>query len=208
MSAFFQLIRLGLLPALLALPSAAQADIYGFVDDKGVRNYTDVPSDRRARLLWRDKNGPKAIFLPTGGNFMYKFPETLLPEVEAAATKHDIDPLLLKALVSVESRANPKARSPKGAMGLTQLMPATAKRFGVSNAYDPRQNLNGGARYLRELLTLFRDDVQLALAAFNAGENAVIRYGHRIPPYAETERYVPAVLEQMAIFRRQAAPKS
>jgi soluble lytic murein transglycosylase-like protein len=185
----------------LFLSDVARADIFGFVDENGVRNYTDIPTDRRARLLWRDLNGPKAIFL-------YKFPPALLPEVEAAARAHSIDPLLLKALVSVESRANPKARSPKGAMGLTQLMPATAKRYGVGNAYDPRQNLNGGARYLRDLLTLFRDDVHLALAAFNAGENAVIRNGNRIPPYEETQRYVPAVLEQMAIFRRQGSPKS
>lgn len=187
---------------------SVRADVFGFVDEKGVRNYTDVPTDRRARLLWRDVNGPKAIFLPNSGNFLYKFPPALLAEVEAAARAHSLDPLLLKALVSVESRANPKARSPKGAMGLTQLMPGTAKRYGVGNAYDPRQNLNGGARYLRDLLTLFREDVHLALAAFNAGENAVIRNGNRIPPYAETQRYVPAVLEQMAIFRRQKASSS
>lgn len=205
------MLRLALTVCLLLTalqPAAARADVFGFVDEKGVRNYTDVPTDRRARLLWRDVNGPKAIFLPSGGGFLYKFPPALLADVEAAARAHSLDPLLLKALVSVESRANPKARSPKGAMGLTQLMPGTAKRYGVSNAYDPRQNLNGGARYLRDLLTLFREDVHLALAAFNAGENAVIRNGNRIPPYAETQRYVPAVLEQMAIFRRQAAPNS
>lgn len=185
---------------------AARADIYSFVDERGVRHYTDMPTDRRARLLWRDKNGPKAIFLPEPGRFMHSFPEALVADVEAAALAHAIDPLLLKALVSIESRANPRALSPKGAMGLTQLMPATAKRFGVRNAYDVRQNLHGGARYLSELLALFRGDLQLALAAFNAGENAVIRYGHRIPPFAETERYVPAVLEQMSIYRRQQKP--
>ena len=197
-----------LLLLCLLLPLPVQADVYGFVDEKGVRNYTDIPSDRRARLLWRDLRGPKAIFLPLGSNFMRQFPAALSPDVEAAARTHSLDPLLLKALVSIESRGNPRARSPKGAMGLTQLMPGTAKRFGVRNAFDVRQNLHGGARYLRELLTLFRDDVHLALAAFNAGENAVIRHGNRIPPYEETERYVPAVLEQMAIFRRQQQPDS
>jgi soluble lytic murein transglycosylase-like protein len=202
-----RLARNGLLLAAL-LPPAVHADVFGFVDEKGVRNYTDIPSDRRAHLLWRDINGPKAIFLPSGGNFLYNFPPALLPDLEAAARAHSVDPLLLKALVSIESRANPKARSPKGAMGLTQLMPETAKRYGVRNPYDSRQNLNGGAHYMRDLLTLFRDDVHLALAAFNAGENAVIRNGNRIPPYAETERYVPAVLEQMAIFRRQDTPRS
>ncbi|MBS1211167.1 MAG: hypothetical protein H6R19_3565 [Proteobacteria bacterium] len=195
------------LPILLLLtsllPGVARADVYGFVDENGIRNYTDIPSDRRAHLLWRDANGPKAIFLPTRGNFLYTFPAALQAEVETIARTHALDPLLLKALVSVESRANPRARSPKGAMGLTQLMPGTAKRYGVSDAFDVHQNLTGGARYLRDLLILFRNDVRLALAAFNAGENAVIRHGNRIPPYAETERYVPAVLEQMAIFRRQ-----
>lgn len=198
------LVALALLNLLL--PLCARADVYGFIDENGVRNYTDIPSDRRARLLWRDLNGPKAIFLPQGHNYLYRFPASLLAEVETAARAQALDPLLLKALVSVESRANPRARSPKGAMGLTQLMPDTARRYGVRNAYDISQNLHGGARYLRELLTLFHGDVRLALAAFNAGENAVIRYGNRIPPYAETQRYVPAVLEQMAIFRRQRSP--
>lgn len=193
-------------PGLLALlqPVPAWADVYGFIDEHGIRNYTDIPTDKRARLLWRDINGPKGILLPMGNNYMRSFPEALAGEVESVAIKHNLDPLLLKALISIESRANPRARSPKGAMGLTQLMPETARRYGVRNAYDIRQNINGGARYLRDLLTMFDEDVQLALAAFNAGENAVIRYGKRIPPFAETERYVPAVLEQMSIFRHLA----
>lgn len=187
---------------LLSGSPAAQADIYGFIDERGVRNYSDLPSDPRARLLWRDQNGPKAIAIPDTAGLLRSLPAHLLPEIEAAAAEHAIDPLLLKAVVAVESHANPKARSPKGAMGLTQLMPATAARYGVRNAYDVRQNLAGGARYLRDLLKLFNNDVSLALAAYNAGENAVIRHGHRIPPYAETKRYVPTVLAQMAIFRR------
>jgi soluble lytic murein transglycosylase-like protein len=186
----------------LLQPFCARADVYGFVDEKGVRNYTDIPTDHRARLLWRDPYGPKGILLPLGNNYLQTFPVALTSDVEDAARYNGLDPLLLKALISIESRGNPRARSPKGAIGLTQLMPETARRYGVKNAYDIHQNLNGGARYLRDLLTLFRNDIQLALAAFNAGENAVIRNGYRIPPYQETERYVPAVLEQMSIFRR------
>jgi len=86
------------------------------------------------------------------------------------------------------------ATSRKGAQGLMQLMPATAKRFGVKNSRDPAQNIEGGAKYLRELLTLFKNDVSLALAAYNAGEHAVIKYGNKIPPYKETQAYVPKVL--------------
>lgn len=200
-------------PACLAIAIAFHAktvwaDVYGFIDEHGVRNYTDVPNDHRAKLLWRDPNGPKAILLPTAGNYMYKFPADIAVEVESAALRHNIDPLLLQALVSIESRANPRARSPKGAMGLTQLMPDTARRYGVAKPYDVRQNLAGGARYLRDLLTMFGNDVQLALAAFNAGENAVIRFGNQIPPFNETQRYVPAVLEQLAIYRNQQKPKN
>ncbi|MDO6386010.1 lytic transglycosylase domain-containing protein [Uliginosibacterium sp. 31-12] len=193
-----------LLLVLLALASPARADVYGFIDERGVHNYSDIPSDPRARLLWRDLNGPKAIGIPSSAGLMKSLPAELVRHIEAAASAHAIDAVLLKAVVAVESHANPKARSPKGAMGLTQLMPATAARYGVRNAYDARQNLDGGARYLRDLLKLFNNDVKLVLAAFNAGENAVIRYGHSIPPYAETKRYVPTVLEQMAIFRREA----
>jgi soluble lytic murein transglycosylase-like protein len=107
---------------------------------------------------------------------------------------YGLESALLHAVISVESRYNPKAVSPAGAAGLMQLMPHTAKRYGVTDALDPRQNLNGGARYLRDLLRLFNNDTSLALAAYNAGENAVKRHGNRIPPYRETQRYVPKVL--------------
>lgn len=114
--------------------------------------------------------------------------------VEEIARAHGLDGALLHAVISVESHYNPRAVSRKGATGLMQLMPATAKRYGVSNPFDPTQNLHGGAKYLRDLLTLFNSDVSLALAAYNAGENAVIRNGNRIPPFRETRNYVPRVL--------------
>jgi hypothetical protein len=201
----------GLLAAALligALPVPGYADVYGFVDRNGVRNFTDIPSDPRARLLWRDPYGPKGIELPQDGPLFQYVPAQLGSEIEAAARAQSLDPALLKALVAVESRFNPRARSPKGAMGLTQLMPATAQRYGVAKPYDVKQNLHGGARYLRDLMKLFDQDVKLVLAAFNAGENAVIRYGKRIPPYPETQRYVPAVLAQMAALRRTSPSRS
>ncbi|MCG7956811.1 MAG: lytic transglycosylase domain-containing protein, partial [Candidatus Thiodiazotropha endolucinida] len=91
---------------------------------------------------------------------------------------------------------DPRAVSHKGAQGLMQLMPATAKRYGVENSYDPRQNLRGGATYLKDLLRMFEYDIKLALAAYNAGENAVIKYGKQIPPYPETQKYVKKVLNE------------
>jgi Transglycosylase SLT domain len=110
--------------------------------------------------------------------------------IEAAAARNGIDKRLMMAVMKQESSFNPRATSYKGACGLMQLMPATAARFGVRNIYDPEQNIEGGARYLRFLLDTFGGSVELALAGYNAGEGAVMKYGNRIPPYAETQDYV------------------
>ena len=119
--------------------------------------------------------------------------------VAEAARQATVDPRLLHAVIAVESGYNPQALSIKGAIGLMQLMPGTVRRYGVGDARDPLQNILAGARYLRDLLKLFNNDVSLALAAYNAGENAVLRHGSRIPPYRETAAYVPKVL---AIYRK------
>lgn len=105
-----------------------------------------------------------------------------------------MSPQLLHAVIEVESGYHSRAVSPKGAKGLMQLMPATALRFGVQDAFDPQQNIRGGALYLKWLLEYFRGDLRLALAAYNAGEAAVVKAGYRIPPIAETISYVPKVL--------------
>ncbi len=115
--------------------------------------------------------------------------------VDEVSRTYGMESALLHAVISVESRYNPKAVSNKGAAGLMQLMPQTAKRYGVADAFDPLQNLNGGARYLRDLLRLFNNNTSLALAAYNAGEHAVMKHGNRIPPYRETLNYVPRVLD-------------
>lgn len=106
-------------------------------------------------------------------------------------------PQLLHAVIAVESAYDPRAVSPKGAQGLMQLMPATARRFGVKDPFDPQDNVRGGAQYLKLLLAQFNGDLQLTLAAYNAGENAVVRHGNRVPPFAETRRYVPKVIARM-----------
>ena len=112
--------------------------------------------------------------------------------IVSTAERHSIDPDLVRAIVKVESNFNPAAISRKGATGLMQLMPATARRFGVGNRFDPEENLDGGVRYLKHLLWLYGGNLVLSLAAYNAGENAVARYGG-IPPYPETRRYVRKV---------------
>ncbi|MDP2404427.1 MAG: lytic transglycosylase domain-containing protein [Methylotenera sp.] len=127
-----------------------------------------------------------------------KAPTSKLPystEVISAADETSIEPALIHAVITVESRHNPRARSKKGAYGLMQLMPATANRFKVLDKHDPKQNILAGAKYLRELLNLFNGDLMLALAAYNAGPGAVQKYRGQIPPYRETMDYVPKVLK-------------
>jgi soluble lytic murein transglycosylase-like protein len=106
----------------------------------------------------------------------------------------NVDPLLIYAQMSQESSFKAKATSPKGASGFMQLMPATAKRFGVTNIYNPEQNIKAGIKYMRWLLDKFGGDTRLALAGYNAGEGAVIKYGNQIPPYRETQNYVAKIM--------------
>jgi soluble lytic murein transglycosylase-like protein len=127
--------------------------------------------------------------------------------VEAVAKQYDVDPLLVHSVIQTESNYNPHAVSPKGAQGLMQLMPGTAKRFGVQNTFDIKQNIEGGVRYLKYLGTLFPDDPRLAIAAYNAGEGAVWKYGNNVPPYRETEQYVQRVNQRLGKARRAAAQK-
>ena len=116
-------------------------------------------------------------------------------EVVAAAKETSLDPALIHAVIATESKHNPRAKSNKGAFGLMQLMPATARRFNVKDKNDPKQNIVAGAKYLRELLTLYKGDLKLTLAAYNAGPAAVKKYSNHIPPYRETMHYVPKVLK-------------
>jgi len=128
-----------------------------------------------------------------------------------SASRHGVDPVLLYAIMHRESAFKQRAVSHKGARGLMQLMPATAARFGVRDIFDPAQNIEGGARYVRFLLNYFDGDVSLALAGYNAGEGAVNRYGRRVPPYRETQEYVRRISERYALMRNpqtaRTAPK-
>lgn len=123
-----------------------------------------------------------------------------------AGARHGVDPLLLYSVMHQESSFKSGAISPKGARGLMQLMPMTAARFGVTNIFDPKQNIEGGARYLRFLLNHFDGDLHLALAGYNAGEGAVEKYGWRIPPYSETQEYVRRISRRYGVLRDPNAP--
>ena len=192
---------LSLILAVVALAfgiRAAHADIFTFKDERGVVHFTNIKGlDPRYKLLRREGSGP----VPGSGNpaHVYMPSQAEIARfsaiVETAARTYGVDKALVHAVISAESGYNPQAVSRTGARGLMQLMPETARRYGVRNSMDPADNINGGVKYLHDLLTMFKGDMRLAVAAYNAGENAVIRYGLRVPPYAETLGYVPKVLE-------------
>ena len=169
--------------ALLAVAlcaQAARADVYLQVQMNGTLLLSDRPLSAGARLIQVDRS-PTGRALPRDA------------QIRRAAERHGVDPLLVHAVVRAESDYDPNAVSPKGAAGLMQLMPETARRYGVTDRFDPATNLDGGVRYLRDLLGIFRGDVSLALAAYNAGEKSVLRAGGRIPDYRETTAYVHRV---------------
>ncbi len=175
-----------------------QADIYKYVDSQGNVHYTDNPEHSGYRLIIKSAPGriPNLRTLPAAPAGHWQLHrQRYEPVIRLAARKYNLDAALLDAVVRVESAYNPLALSPKGAAGLMQLMPDTAARYKVHDPYNPVQNIEGGAHYLSDLLDLFGANVRLAVAAYNAGENNVIKYGHRIPPFAETQDYVNKVLQ-------------
>lgn len=216
-------IRKQWLPTLAAFYALfinpCHADIYAFVDDHGVRHVTNVPNDPRYRLVMRTPvMRPTYRKLPTASskNYTSYSPsrqagkpfgidhtnrQRFAQDIAHIASKYQLEAALIHAIISAESAFNPTAVSSAGAMGLMQLMPATAERFGVHDPFDPVANIQGGARYLRFLLDEFQN-LNLALAAYNAGEGAVMRYGNTIPPYEETQTYVSRVLRFYDHYRR------
>jgi len=183
----------------------AQADIYRYVDADGTVQFTNVPHDSRYKVYLKEKRKkPDPIAQTLASELRYYNHEArsrYARHIHEAALFTKLEPALIHAVISAESGYNPLARSRAGAAGLMQLMPDTAKRYGVKNRLDPAQSIHGGARYLRDLVRLFNNDLQLAVAAYNAGENAVVRHGNRIPPYSETMTYVPRVMSYYKKYR-------
>lgn len=181
------------LPGLAALlaPAVLAAGIYGYTGVDGGVYLSNVPGDARYAPLIQEPGVPAtsaAALAPAST-------DSHLALIVQAARAHGIEPALLQAVAGVESGLDAAAVSAKGAMGLMQLMPDTASRYGVSDPFDPAANLDAGARHLRHLLERYQCDLSLALAAYNAGEGAVARHGG-IPPYRETVAYVPRVLRR------------
>ena len=171
---------------------SASAQIYTRKNVKGVVEATNVPEDPKAYHLAYPKRLGVVIHSP--GFRVTPSTNTMYDDViHSAAAHHGVRPEFVRAVIQTESQFDARAVSSVGAQGLMQLMPATARRFGVVDAFDPRQNIFGGVRYLRWLLDKFAGDLTLASAGYNAGENAVVRYGG-IPPYKETQHYVRRVM--------------
>jgi soluble lytic murein transglycosylase-like protein len=191
--------RQPLLPALLLSMSClicapgAVADIYKYVDSNGTVHLTDRPphdgyqliqlsrkKTLMSRINYRDKEANRKRF--SG-------------KIAEVANQYQVPEALLHAVITIESVYDPDAVSRAGAVGLMQLMPATARRYGVYDRRNPTANLNGGTRYLKDLMIRFDNDIELTLAGYNAGESAVEKYGNQVPPFDETQEYVRKVLE-------------
>jgi len=201
---------------LMLVPGYGQAALYTFVDSQGVRHFTNVPSDTRAREV---KPGAKWVYGTSRqqkkkkAQLVRHLPQkrpnasTIEEHIRRISLKHQVDPLLIKAIIKTESNFNPYAVSPHGAQGLMQLMPETAKELQVTDPFDVYQNIAAGTRYFRSILDTYRGDLQLSLAAYNAGPGNVARFG-KVPHIPETMAYVRKVIQYYRSYQRRGNPST
>ncbi len=189
---FCAAVLVGLALGILFQAAPARADIYRYTDENGVMHITNLPTSPDYKLWIKERR-----VIIRAGIDMTKYG----PLIQKASDKYKVDYSLVKAVIKAESNFNHKAVSPKGAQGLMQLMPKTASTLQVKDSFEPESNIEGGVKYLRYLMNVYNGHLPLALAAYNAGEKAVARYGG-IPPYAETQGYVRRVL---ALYKQYSA---
>lgn len=182
----------GVAAAVLSGPGLLRADIYMYINSQGVIHFTDTPTSSKYRLYIRER--PKRSYIAgTPSQF-----DRLIRE---AATRYQLSPALIKAIIKAESNFNPRAVSKKGARGLMQIMPENLAPLNISDPFNPRQNIMGGSRYFRDLHERYQGQLPLVLAAYNAGPTAVDQY-QDIPPYPETQAYVKKVMKYYYSFAR------
>jgi soluble lytic murein transglycosylase len=190
--------RLFFIISLAAWPAVAGADIYRYVDPDGVVHFSNAPPDGKYEVYLRE--APKVRpALPLAGS--PPMDEWMTNYADRYARAHNLSPALVRAIIKAESNGQRKAVSRKGAKGVMQLMPFTSKRLNVSDPFDPIENIEGGVKYIKELLETFEGDLTNTIAAYNAGPAAVKKYGG-IPPYQETRQYVRRVME---LYRQYSA---
>ncbi|HEB70037.1 MAG TPA: DUF4124 domain-containing protein [Desulfobulbus sp.] len=202
---------------ILVVPGYSLATLYTYVDDQGIRHYTNVPGDRRAKLVqtktrWqqsRPKIGKLKIrkSLQPRKQHQRTAAAGIEEHIRRASFEHRVDPLLIKAIIKTESNFNQFAVSPHGAQGLMQLMPDTAKDLQVTDPFDAYQNISAGTRYIRSMLDNYRGDLQLSLAAYNAGPGRVSRFG-KVPRIPETMAYVRKVMQYYRAYQRGGSPST
>jgi soluble lytic murein transglycosylase len=181
----------------LSLARETEADIYAYRDSRGVLRFTNVPTQPSYRVVIRTSRKR-----PSSSS---RFPRRFDRIVRSASDRYGVDPNLVSAMIKVESNFDPRAVSRKGARGLMQLMPETARELGVGDIYDPTENINGGVRHLKLLLDRFSGNQRMALAAYNAGATAVERY-KGVPPFSETRKYVRLVLRYYRQYGNNGRP--
>lgn len=187
--------RIFLIISITVCPTVVWADIYRFVDDEGVVHFSNAQYDQRYELYLREgARELPAVQEPAATIWMMEY-------AERYSRAHNLSPALVKAIIRAESNGNRFAISRKGAQGMMQLMPFTSKRLKVNDPFDPVENIEGGVKYIRELLDEFQGNVTHAVAAYNAGPAAVRKYGG-IPPYQETRVYVKRVMDY---YRKHAS---
>lgn len=172
----------GILTFLLLNTGICFADIFKYIDEKGVPRFTNIKKDTRYKLYIKVENKDPEVFMTKYGSL-----------INQASRQFNLEPSLVKAVIMVESGFDPKAVSKKGAQGLMQLMPKTAADMDVEDPHNPEENIFGGTRYLSELMERFENDIKLALAAYNAGPERVEQY-KGVPPFPETERFINKVM--------------